>query len=94
MLKWNGGNQSGVAIADIDYLGNVHPDQFWSTYTCGNVRERPFGEIWTDTSDSVMHTLKDRRGQIKGKCSKCPYFEICNGQPEGQGLVLPQRYVG
>ncbi len=79
MLKWNGGNQSGVAIADIDYLGNVHADQFWSTYTFGNVRERPFGEIWTDTSDSVMRTLKDRRGQIKGKCSKCPYFEICNG---------------
>jgi len=79
MLKWNGGNQSGVAIADIDYLGNVHADQFWSTYTFGNVRERPFGEIWMDTSDSVMRILKDRRGQIKGKCSKCPYFEICNG---------------
>ncbi|MEE8370029.1 MAG: radical SAM protein [Dehalococcoidia bacterium] len=79
MLKWNGGNQSGVAIADIDYLGNVHADQFWSTYTFGNVRERPFGEIWMDTSEPVMRILKNRRGQIKGKCSKCPYFEICNG---------------
>jgi len=79
MLKWNGGNQSGVAVADIDNLGNVHADQFWSTYSFGNLRERPFSEIWTDTSDPVMRVLKDRRGQIKGKCSKCPYFEICNG---------------
>lgn len=79
MLRWNGGNQSGVAVADIDNLGNVHADQFWSTYSFGNVRERPFSQIWTDTSDPVMRVLKDRRGHIKGKCSKCPYFEICNG---------------
>ncbi len=79
MLRWNGGNQSGVAVADIDYLGNVHADQFWSSYTFGNVRQRPFSEIWTDTSDAVMRVLKDRRGHIKGKCAKCPYFEICNG---------------
>jgi len=79
MLQWNGGNQSGVAVADIDPLGDVHADQFWSAYSFGNVRERPFSQIWTDTSDRVMAVLKDRRGQIKGKCSKCPYFEICNG---------------
>src|SRR3990170_5027619 len=79
MLKWNGGNQSGVAVADIDPLGNVHADQFWSAYTFGNVRQRPFSQIWTDTADAVMAVLKDRRGRIKGKCSRCPYFEICNG---------------
>ncbi len=79
MLKWNGGNQSGVAVADIDPEGNVHADQFWSAYSFGNVRERPFSAIWSDTSDPVMGVLKDRRGHIKGKCSKCPYFEICNG---------------
>src|SRR3990170_2701142 len=79
MLKWNGGNQSGVAVADIDPLGNVHADQFWSAYTFGNVRQRPFSEIWTNTADAVMAVLKDRRGRIKGKCSQCPYFEICNG---------------
>ncbi|MFQ6019256.1 MAG: radical SAM protein [Dehalococcoidia bacterium] len=79
MLKWNGGNQSGIAVADIDPRGNVHADQFWSTYTFGNVRQRPFSQIWTDISDPVMAVLKDRRGHIKGKCSVCPYFEICNG---------------
>ena len=79
MLKWNGGNQSGVAVADIDNLGNVHADQFWSAYSFGNVRERPFSHIWMDALDPVMRVLKDRRGHIKGKCSKCSYFEICNG---------------
>ena len=79
MLRWNGGNQSGVAVADIDNLGNVHADQFWSSYTFGNVRERPFSQIWTDTSDPVMAILKNRQGHIKGKCSRCPQFDICNG---------------
>jgi len=79
MLQWNGGNQSGVAVANIDNLGHVHADQFWSVYSFGNVRQRPFSQIWTDTSDPVIRVLKDRRGHINGKCAKCPYFEICNG---------------
>jgi radical SAM protein with 4Fe4S-binding SPASM domain len=79
MLRWQGGNQSGVAVGDIDNLGNVHADQFSWQYSFGNVRERPFSQIWTDTNDSVMRVLKDRRGHIKGRCSVCPYFEICNG---------------
>ncbi len=79
MLRWNGGNQSGVAVGDIDNLGNVHADQFWSSYSFGNVRERPFSQIWTDTSDPVMAVLKNRRGHIKGKCSRCSHFDICNG---------------
>jgi radical SAM protein with 4Fe4S-binding SPASM domain len=79
MLLWQGGNQSGIAIGDIDNVGNVHADQFSRHYSFGNVRERPFSQIWTDTSDPVVRVLKDRRGHIKGRCSVCPYFEICNG---------------
>ncbi len=79
MLRWQGGNQSGVAVGDIDNRGNVHADQFSWQYSFGNVRERPFSQTWTDTSDPVMRVLKNRRGHIKGKCSVCPYFEICNG---------------
>ena len=36
-------------VANIDNLGNVHPDTYWWDYTLGNVRERPFSAIWTDT---------------------------------------------
>ena len=79
LLRWNGGNASGIAIADIDHRGGVHADQFWQHYTFGNVRERPFGEIWTDTRDPLMAGLKDRRPLLKGRCAACRYLDICNG---------------
>ncbi|MEE8168804.1 MAG: radical SAM protein [Candidatus Hydrothermarchaeales archaeon] len=79
MLRWNGGNNSGIAIADVDNLGYVHPDQFWWHYSFGNVRERKFSEIWMDTSDPLMAGLKDRKPLLKGRCSACKYLDICNG---------------
>ena len=79
MLRWQGGNQSGIAIGNIDPLGNVHADQFSGAHTFGNVHERPFSEIWTDESDPVLAAFRNRRGRVKGKCSRCTYFDICNG---------------
>ena len=57
LVQW-GGNASGVNIANIDNLGNVHPDTFWWNYHLGNVRERLFSSIWPDRSDPVMAGLK------------------------------------
>ncbi|MBI4337037.1 MAG: radical SAM protein [Chloroflexi bacterium] len=79
LLRRNGGNSSGVGIADVDNLGNVHADQFWQHYSFGNVRRRPFPEIWEDTRDPVMHGLKDRKGLLKGRCATCRFLELCNG---------------
>jgi len=79
LLKINGGNNSGIKIGAIDEDGNVHPDQFWRNHTLGNVKERKFGDIWMDTSNPLMQGLKDRRGLLKGRCSKCKYVELCNG---------------
>ncbi|MDI6807732.1 MAG: radical SAM protein [Candidatus Eisenbacteria bacterium] len=79
LLLWNGGNSSGIAVADVDYLGNVHPDQFWTHYSLGNVRKRTFGDIWTDTSDPLLRGLKDRKHLLKGKCGSCAFLDICNG---------------
>jgi len=79
LLKANGGNASGVGIAAVDHLGGVHPDQFWQHHTFGNVRERPFGQIWTDVSDPLMAGLKDRKPLLKGRCAQCRYLDICNG---------------
>lgn len=78
LLKWNGGNSSGIGIADIDNEGNVHADQFWWHYSFGNVRTRPFSEIWTDTSDPLMAGLKDRKPLLKGRCAECKWLDICN----------------
>ena len=81
LLKWNGGgaNSTGVGIGNIDFFGNVHPDQFWQDYSFGNVRERNFGDIWMDKSDPLMRGLKDKANYIKGRCRLCQYTELCTG---------------
>jgi radical SAM protein with 4Fe4S-binding SPASM domain len=68
-----------VNIANIDNLGNVHPDTFWWDYSLGNVKERPFSEIWPDTSDPLMAGLKMSPRPVKGRCGECAYFDICGG---------------
>jgi heme d1 biosynthesis radical SAM protein NirJ len=78
LAQW-GGNSSGVNIANIDNLGNVHPDTMWWHYTLGNVRDRSFGEIWSDVSDPLMAGLKARPRVVKGRCGECRYFDICGG---------------
>jgi radical SAM protein with 4Fe4S-binding SPASM domain len=81
LLKHNGGDGSGMRVADIDPLGFVHADQFWQHYSFGNVRERPFSEIWTDVTNPMMAGLKDRKDLLTGRCAKtnCRFQEICNG---------------
>ncbi|HSR30117.1 MAG TPA: radical SAM protein [Anaerolineae bacterium] len=79
LLQWNGGNSTGIGIGAIDHLGNVHADQFWQHYSFGNVRERPFSQIWTDESDPLMAGLKNRKPLLKGRCAECQYLELCNG---------------
>ncbi|MEJ2705279.1 MAG: radical SAM protein [Sedimentisphaerales bacterium] len=81
LLSWNGGGMysSGVGIGCIDFHGKVHPDQFWWHYDLGDVRQRPFSEIWMNTSDPLMRGLKDRRSHVKGRCRLCRFFEICGG---------------
>lgn len=78
LAQW-GGNSSGINIANIDNLGEVHPDTFWWHHPLGNVRERPFSEIWRDTPDSLMAGLRAQPRQIKGRCARCAYFDVCGG---------------
>ena len=87
LRQW-GGNSSGVNIANIDNLGDVHPDTFWWHYGLGNVRDRPFSEIWVDTSDPIMKGLKASPRRIKGRCGECRYFDICGGNTRVRALQL------
>ena len=87
LRQW-GGNSSGVNIANIDNLGMVHPDTFWWHYNLGSVRERPFSEIWTDTSDPIMRGLKAAPRLIKGRCGTCRYFDICGGNTRVRAMQL------
>ncbi len=81
LLRWNGGGlySSGVGIGNVDFLGFVHPDQFWTTATLGNVRVRPFSEIWQDTSDPLLAGLRDRAPRLKGRCGGCQWKDVCGG---------------
>ncbi len=78
LAQW-GGNSSGVNVANIDNLGNVHPDTMWWHHNLGNVRQRPFSEIWMDTTDPLMAGLKARPRTVKGRCGACAHFDICGG---------------
>lgn len=74
-----GGNSSGVNIANIDNLGNVHPDTFWWNYNLGNVKDRAFSDIWPDTSDPLMAGLKLSPRPLKGRCRVCSFQDVCGG---------------
>lgn len=79
LLKMNDGNNSGIGIGCISWDGEVHADQFWRHYSFGNVKDRPFSEIWTDTSDPLMNKLKEKKKYAKGKCGTCRWLDICAG---------------
>jgi heme d1 biosynthesis radical SAM protein NirJ len=87
LLRW-GGNSSGVNIANIDNLGTVHPDTMWWDYSIGNIRERPFSEIWQDTSDPLMAGLKATRRPLEGRCAICKHLAICGGNSRTRAWQL------
>ena len=79
LLETNGGNNSGEMIGAVDDLGNVHPDQFWWHYNVGNVKEKKFGDIWSDSSEPLLHKLRNRRSLLTGRCARCKFLSMCNG---------------
>jgi len=79
LLQMNEGNSSGIGIGCISWDGEVHADQFWRHYSFGNVKDRPFSEIWTDTSDPLLKKLKEKKKHAKGRCATCKWLDICAG---------------
>lgn len=79
LLEMNEGNSSGIGIGCISWDGEVYADQFWRHYSFGNVRNRPFSDIWADTSDPLMKKLKEKKKYAKGRCSTCRWLDICAG---------------
>ena len=87
LAQW-GGNASGVNVANIDNLGNVHPDTMWWDCTLGNVRSRAFSAIWRDTRHPIMAGLKARPRRIGGRCASCAYFDVCGGNTRVRAMKL------
>lgn len=79
LLKMNEGNNSGRGIGCVSWDGSVHPDQFWRHHSLGNIKDRPFSEIWTDLSEPLLAKLKDKKNHVTGKCATCGWLSICAG---------------
>ena len=87
LVRW-GGNASGVNVANIDNLGQVHPDTMWWHHTLGNVKERKFSDIWTDLSDPIFAGLKQRPRAVTGRCGACAHLDICGGNTRIRALKV------
>ena len=80
LLLANGGNRSGEAIGCVSWDGEVLADQFWRQHVLGNVRSRPFSEIWTEGDPGgLLANLRDRKPLLHGRCPQCRWLDVCNG---------------
>jgi len=79
LLLINGGNRIGEKIAAVDYSGNVYPDQFWSNYQLGNIKEKSFRNIWQNPTERVLKKLRNKTEFADQKCKKCRWFDYCKG---------------
>jgi 12,18-didecarboxysiroheme deacetylase len=79
LLKMNEGNNSGRGIGCVSWDGEVYADQFWRHHSFGNVRKRPFSEIWTDPEDPLLLQLKEKKRHVKGRCATCNWLDVCGG---------------
>lgn len=86
LAAW-GGNSAGVGVANIDPQGGVHPDTYWSDYTVGSVKDRPFSELWTG-NDPMLARLRLRPRPLKGRCGACAYRDVCGGNTRIRALQL------
>ena len=79
LLRMNGGNSSGLGIGCVSWDGSVHADQFWRHYSFGNIRQRPFSEIWRDLENPLMARLKEKKKHVGGRCASCRWLDVCGG---------------
>jgi radical SAM protein with 4Fe4S-binding SPASM domain len=65
----------GITFAFVSHVGDVQPCGYFDMQL-GNVKEKPFSEIWTESK--VFNELRDY-SLLKGKCGACEYKAVCGG---------------
>jgi heme b synthase len=65
----------GITFCFISHVGDLQPCGYFDMQL-GNVKEQPFGEIWTNSP--VFNDLRDY-SKLKGKCGACEYKAVCGG---------------
>lgn len=79
LLEMNEGNNSGRGIGCVSWDGSVYADQFWRHHSFGNVRQRPFSQIWTQPEDPLLLQLKEKKKYVQGRCAGCRWLDVCGG---------------
>lgn len=76
-----GGCSAGTRVANIDAQGNVYPCQFARSpeFLVGNIRDRPFSELWPDGSHPVLARFREKQARLEGRCGDCSYRDLCGG---------------
>jgi radical SAM protein with 4Fe4S-binding SPASM domain len=70
------GCSAGRGFVYVKPNGDVWPCPFIEV-SCGNVREKPFWRIWTESQ--VFEDLRKRETRLKGRCGHCVYRRLCGG---------------
>ncbi len=79
LLTMHGGCSAGEKMANVAPRGDVHACQFWGHVTLGNIREKPFSEIWRTSRDEFLLKLRDKASLLEGRCGECRYKNLCGG---------------
>lgn len=79
LLARMGGCSAGRRVANIDPSGNVYPCQFaqFREFLAGNIRDRPFSEIWSDPGNQVLTAFREGEARPGSPCSTCDRQEVC-----------------
>lgn len=76
LAEFIGGCGAGRLYCALQPSGDVTPCVFMPDLVIGNVRERPFLDIWH--SSEVLWKLRNRE-LLRGHCGQCEYKYFCGG---------------
>ncbi|MDO9550166.1 MAG: radical SAM protein [Methanoregula sp.] len=81
LASLKGGCSAGTRVANIDAQGNVYPCQFARSpeFLIGNIRDRPFSDIWADAENPVLVKFRHKEAQFGGRCGACRHRDLCGG---------------
>ncbi len=65
----------GIGFCFVSHVGQVQPCGYLEL-DCGNIREKPFREIWENSE--IFKKLRDP-SLYQGKCGQCEYLRVCGG---------------
>jgi radical SAM protein with 4Fe4S-binding SPASM domain len=89
LLEKFGGNKIGIKIFAVDPAGSVHPDQFWQSFSLGNINKKKIAEIFADSLNIFM----DKTVFLPHRCKKCRWLKICGTNMRFFGSDLKSKWI-